>query len=335
MCGVNDQTFSVPLGAMGDNGSDTTYGALNLLCSLLKQKYPTKLVVFITPHYQTNYKHSGGITSYEVSKAIREVCEKYAIPVYDNFVLSGIYSTNLSTFTTDNCHWNDTTHEMVGKNLARFMVNTFRYIHGNTGGGNVPDVPVVPDEPEVTLTSIFATFNQGDAVIYDTDNLDSLKQYLTVTANYSDGSAETVTDYVLSGTLTEGTSTITVSYSGKTATFGVTVTKYEVKVTRMKATDYTIENGFITTTGTIQDQSAYGHTDKIPVNEFQKIEIYSDLQIPLAFYDSEENFIKMVYEGASNPGWRTVTETMPDGCGYIAFNVKQASADSYYVDIYA
>ena len=129
MCGVNDQNFSVPLGAMGDTASGTTYGALDLLCAKLKQKYPTKLVVFITPHYQTNYKHSGGVTSYEVSKAIREVCEKYAIPVYDNFVLSGIYSTNLSAFTTDNCHWNDAAHEMVGKNLARFMLSTFRYVH--------------------------------------------------------------------------------------------------------------------------------------------------------------------------------------------------------------
>lgn len=135
MCGVNDQNFSVPLGAMGDTTTGTTYGALSLLCAKLKEKYPTKLVVFITPHYQTKYPHSAGITSYEVSKAVREVCEKYAIPVYDNFVLSGIYSTNLSTFTTDNCHWNDTAHEMVGKNLARFMVNTFRYIHGNNSGG--------------------------------------------------------------------------------------------------------------------------------------------------------------------------------------------------------
>lgn len=135
MCGVNDQNFSVPLGTMSDNTTGTTYGALNLLCALLKQKYPTSIVVFITPHYQTKYPHSNGITSYEVSKAIREVCEKYAIPVYDNYALSGIYSTNLSTFTTDNCHWNNIGHEMVGKNLAHFMENTFRYIHGGTGGG--------------------------------------------------------------------------------------------------------------------------------------------------------------------------------------------------------
>jgi hypothetical protein len=75
-----------------------------------------------------------------------------------------------------------------------------------------------------TLVSISAVFNQGSAVIYDTDDLDSLKQYLTVTATYEDMSTREITGYTLSGTLTVGTSTITVSYGGKTATFNVTVT---------------------------------------------------------------------------------------------------------------
>lgn len=44
-----------------------------------------------------------------------------------------------------------------------------------------------------------------------------------MTAVYSDSTTETVTDYTLSGTLTEGTSTITVGYGGKTDTFTVTV----------------------------------------------------------------------------------------------------------------
>ena len=74
------------------------------------------------------------------------------------------------------------------------------------------------------VTSISAVFDQGQNVIYDTDSLDDLKQYLTVTATYEDSSTATVTDYTLSGTLTAGTSTITVTYSGKTTTFSVTVT---------------------------------------------------------------------------------------------------------------
>lgn len=78
--------------------------------------------------------------------------------------------------------------------------------------------------PPKTLVSISAAFDQGSAVIYDTDSLDTLKQYLTVTAHYDDSSTGVVTNYTLSGTLTVGTSTITVLYNGKTTTFSVTVT---------------------------------------------------------------------------------------------------------------
>lgn len=74
------------------------------------------------------------------------------------------------------------------------------------------------------LVSIDAVFTQGSATIYDTDSLDTLKQYLTVTATYADSSTAVVSDYTLSGTLTAGTSTITASYGGKTDTFSVTVT---------------------------------------------------------------------------------------------------------------
>ena len=80
--------------------------------------------------------------------------------------------------------------------------------------------------PEKTLLSITANFQQGQAVIYNTDSLDTLKQYLTVTAVYDDASTETVPSsaYTLSGTLTTGTSVITVTYEGKTDAFNVVVT---------------------------------------------------------------------------------------------------------------
>lgn len=137
MCGVNDENFSTPLGSFGDSTSGTIYGAYDALCRTLKEKYSTKIIVFITPHYQNKYPHNSGITSYEVSKAMKQVCEKYSIPVYDNFVLSGIGERNLSYWTTDNCHWNDKAHEMLGRNLAQFMKNTFSYYYGyNSGSGD-------------------------------------------------------------------------------------------------------------------------------------------------------------------------------------------------------
>lgn len=77
--------------------------------------------------------------------------------------------------------------------------------------------------PPATLVSISAVYTQSGTV-YDTDNLNSLKADLVVTALYDDQTTKTVTTYELSGTLTEGTSTITVTYNGKTTTFNVTVT---------------------------------------------------------------------------------------------------------------
>ena len=45
---------------------------------------------------------------------------------------------------------------------------------------------------------------------------------IVVTAHYSDGTAKTVTDYTLSGTIAEGENTVTVDYGGITTTFTVT-----------------------------------------------------------------------------------------------------------------
>lgn len=99
----------------------------------------------------------------------------------------------------------------------------------SSGTINIPnvtgDIVITATAVLATLTSISAVFTQGDNVIYDTDSLDDLKQYLTVTAHYEGGVSTVINDYTLSGTLTEGTSTITVSYVNKTTTFNVTVTE--------------------------------------------------------------------------------------------------------------
>ena len=84
--------------------------------------------------------------------------------------------------------------------------------------------------PPANLSSITAVYTQSGTV-YDTDSLDSLMSDLVVTAHYSDNTTATVTNYTLSGTLTEGTSTITVSYGGKTTTFTVTVTSLMETIT--------------------------------------------------------------------------------------------------------
>lgn len=76
--------------------------------------------------------------------------------------------------------------------------------------------------PSAELVSISAVYSGGS--VTDDTPLNTLKTDLTVTASYDDSTTAIVTDYTLSGTLTVGTSTITVSYGGKTTTFTVTVT---------------------------------------------------------------------------------------------------------------
>lgn len=85
-----------------------------------------------------------------------------------------------------------------------------------SGGSDEPDVPV---DPEKTLTSISATYSGGNVPV-GTSVL--ALTGVVVTAHYSDGSTATVTGYTLSGTIAEGSNTVTVSYGGKTTTFTVT-----------------------------------------------------------------------------------------------------------------
>ena len=79
---------------------------------------------------------------------------------------------------------------------------------------------------ETDIVYIEAVFTQGTTVIYDTTPLNDLKAYLTVTGYYNDGTSKEIRDYSLSGTLTPGSSTITVTKGSKTTTFTVIVTAF-------------------------------------------------------------------------------------------------------------
>lgn len=129
--------------------------------------------------------------------------------------------------TTDTIEWNssDTSVATVTQTGVVDIIGWGSAVITATAG-NVSATCTVT-ATNVTLSSIEAVFTQGGATIYTDDTLDSLKQYLVVTATYSDSSTEVLddSDYTLSGTLTAGTSTITATYMTKTDTFNVTVTQ--------------------------------------------------------------------------------------------------------------
>ena len=105
-----------------------------------------------------------------------------------------------------------------------------------------------------TLTGITATYTQSGTV-YDTDSLSNLKSSLVVVASYDNSTTRTLSasEYTLSGTLSAGTSTITVSYEGQTDTFSVTVTHIDMPLYNWDLTASltdTVENVTATTTAT-------------------------------------------------------------------------------------
>ncbi|MDE6790798.1 MAG: bacterial Ig-like domain-containing protein, partial [Clostridia bacterium] len=77
---------------------------------------------------------------------------------------------------------------------------------------------------DAVMTDITVNFEQGDTVVYPSTDLDTLKDLITVTAAYNNGTSQEITDYELSGEFTVGESQITVTYGGFTKTITVNVT---------------------------------------------------------------------------------------------------------------
>ena len=107
--------------------------------------------------------------------------------------------------------------EVTGNVLIRVPT-----VNINTGEEEEPEIP------QVVLDSIIVEYNQGQTTIFESQEIDDLRKYLTVTGYYSDGTNEILTDYTLTGPLTAGISTVTVGKDGKTTIFTVETTGFEL-----------------------------------------------------------------------------------------------------------
>lgn len=169
----------------------------------------------------------------------------------------------------------------------------------------------------VKLLSISAVFDQGENVVYETDSLDSLKQYLTVTASYDDGSSATVGGYTLSGELATGTSTITVLFDGKSTTFDTTVT----------AVIYHLENRTFNNDGGINTQLKVLETDRDISMVFDADFAVQDANVtwkPFVVMNSASPWEGVDLQADSNSAkliWMTKTASVPIARSYVG-NVK-------------
>lgn len=206
--------------------------------------------------------------------------------------------------------------------------NAFCAAFGIEGGivPDEPDTPVEPDEPEVTLTSISATYSGGDVAV-GTAVTDLTG--IVVTAHYSDGSQQTVTGYTLSGTIAEGNNTITVTYQGKTATFTVTgvadsggdesaTNGWEDGVPYVL--DITETGKYVKTSdGTIADDANYSVTDYLPCHGASTIvkESADSWGNYNGFYDENKAFISNFMLSAG-----TKTVNVPENAWYVRFSSR-------------
>lgn len=248
--GTNDFNSAYSLGTIDDTTSETFYGAVYKLATELMTNYPKAQIVFITPlssapEYNSadnpkwyEFPSMGGHSIRDYVDAILEVCGYLHIPVVDLFRNSGLnynYDDHVSPyFVSDKLHLTSRGQEAISYVIEDIVLR--HYIPDNSQTGSV-----------VSLVSIDAVFTQGDTIITTDFSLNQLQDMLVVTGTYSDGSTKTITAYSLTGTLTEGTSEITVTYSGKSDTFEVEVSRSEVSFSPFVATltpDSGMTNGF-------------------------------------------------------------------------------------------
>lgn len=129
--GTNDFKLNVPLGAIseGDFNRGTFFGAYQTMIeNILTQKPNIRICLFTPIHrnnggYSTTSTNTAGHKLIDYVNAIRELGERYSLPVCDLYANSGITKLNLSLYTLDGLHPNDEGYIRMGVYSANFINN--------------------------------------------------------------------------------------------------------------------------------------------------------------------------------------------------------------------
>ena len=196
MGGVNDRWFNCQMGSFGDTNETTFYGAMEILCDGLLNKYPGKTIIFITPteqnHSDCNSSNRTGYTPTDFANAMKRVCAKYSIPVFDANTCSGIYplnEANASLYTTDKLHLNNKGNEVLGKKLSKFILNGANVVvinngdSGEGGGGSTSNT-----YGNIVISKTTATINEGgtDTFTVKLDKAPTNSQVVNISSNNTD-----------------------------------------------------------------------------------------------------------------------------------------------------
>ncbi len=121
--GHGDATF----GTLGDRTIDTYCGAVHVLMSGLIKKYPTAVIVFMTPLHREGEYIPNPTTGKELKAyvdVIKTIAEYYSIPVLDLYATAGIYpdiEEQKERLCPDGLHPNDAGSRIIAERLKYFL----------------------------------------------------------------------------------------------------------------------------------------------------------------------------------------------------------------------
>lgn len=162
--------------------------------------------------------YQGKTATFEVTGYIEQVeLASISVSYTGGQVKVGTPISSLGNITVKAWYTNDTS-----KDITDYTIVT----EGNIAEGeNIIEVIYQGKTATFKVTGYTTSVNDvqvkydGGNKEYGTVTIEDLRPYLTVTAYYSDGSNEVVTDYEIIGELKKRENTLTVSYRGKTNTF--------------------------------------------------------------------------------------------------------------------
>ena len=132
MLGVNDYNRSLPLGDIDDKTKDTVYGSLNLIAEHLTTTQEDAFIFFMTPYKckvgSRTYKdkNDAGYVLEDVANAVKEVANKYNIPVLDMFN-EGQYELEMYNYGSDGIHPSqEFIREYTAPQIAEFIRQNYR-----------------------------------------------------------------------------------------------------------------------------------------------------------------------------------------------------------------
>lgn len=129
--GTNDFGHGdAPLGAFGDKGVETFYGAVYSLYETLLNKYPEAQFVVITPLHRYRATEPTvslqGATFEQYVQAIRETAELFSFPVLDLYATVGInprFEIIRERMMPDGLHPNDCGYQRLFERIDAFIKN--------------------------------------------------------------------------------------------------------------------------------------------------------------------------------------------------------------------